>query len=222
MRRFQSKSISIILLILVLALAGCTRNRPGGEGADVPAPDQGGQDSSENIQPPAADGRPTTIAIQPTATPTLITDNADASGGDSPAPTNTPIAAPNADAPTPLPTATPAQSVPGTQPGGGTGQTIIHIVQPGENLFRIGLSYQIDANTLARFNGITNPNKIYVGQSIKIPTSGSGSGQTYIVQLGDSLTTIALKFGTTQNALLSINNLANPDLIYVGQKLRIP
>ena len=52
-----------------------------------------------------------------------------------------------------------------------TGETI-HIVQPGENLFRIGLRYGIPYQTLAAYNGIPNPHLIYVGQPIKIPPSG--------------------------------------------------
>jgi putative chitinase len=68
-----------------------------------------------------------------------------------------------------------------------------------------------------------------VGQKIRIPgygsvtPPGSGSGgQIYIVQSGDTLASIARKFGTTTNALMSANNLTNPNLIYVGQKLNVP
>ena len=45
----------------------------------------------------------------------------------------------------------------------------IHVVQPGENLFRIGLQYGIPYQTLAAYNGIPNPHLIYVGQPIRIP-----------------------------------------------------
>ena len=46
--------------------------------------------------------------------------------------------------------------------------------------------------------------------------------QTYVVQAGDTLTAIALQFGTTVQALVTLNNIANPNLIYVGQVLQIP
>lgn len=43
----------------------------------------------------------------------------------------------------------------------------------------------------------------------------------YIVAKGDNLTKIAQKFGTTVNQLVSWNNIKNPNLIYIGQKLRV-
>ncbi|HMT21268.1 MAG TPA: LysM domain-containing protein [Promineifilum sp.] len=60
------------------------------------------------------------------------------------------------------PTAPPAQE---TSPTG----EVIHTVQAGENLFRIGLRYGFTAAELAAYNGIANPNVISVGQQIRIP-----------------------------------------------------
>jgi LysM repeat protein len=150
----------------------------------------------------------------------LEEDSSSADAG--PTPTNTPIT--GVPTPTVVATATTDTTTSVPAPGkGSAGQFFVHTVQPGENLFRIGLQYQIDANTLARFNGISNPNKIYVGQRIKIPGQQTGQGnQHYIVQPGDTLTSIALRFGTTQQALMTANNLSNPNIIYVGQKLKVP
>jgi LysM repeat protein len=61
----------------------------------------------------------------------------------------------------------PATSVPGG--GFGTGGPLVHVVQPGENAFRIGLRYNITVETLALANRIANPNLIYVGQVLVIP-----------------------------------------------------
>ncbi|MBN1178461.1 MAG: LysM peptidoglycan-binding domain-containing protein, partial [Anaerolineae bacterium] len=44
-----------------------------------------------------------------------------------------------------------------------------HTVQPGENLFRIALRYNMNYSYLASYNGISNPNQIYVGQVLRIP-----------------------------------------------------
>ena len=44
---------------------------------------------------------------------------------------------------------------------------------------------------------------------------------TYTVKSGDTLTAIAKKFGTSVDALVQKNNIKNPNLIYVGQKLII-
>lgn len=45
--------------------------------------------------------------------------------------------------------------------------------------------------------------------------------QYYVVQKNDNLTKIARKYGTTVNQLVEWNKIANPNLIYVGQKLRV-
>lgn len=45
----------------------------------------------------------------------------------------------------------------------------VHIVKPGDNLFRIGLQYGCSVDQLSAYNGITNPNRISVGMEIKIP-----------------------------------------------------
>ncbi len=63
-------------------------------------------------------------------------------------------------------TATPAPTV---TPPPASGEEIVHVVQPGENLFRIALQYNLAPSIVAAYNGITNPNLIYVGQRIRIP-----------------------------------------------------
>jgi len=51
------------------------------------------------------------------------------------------------------------------------------------------------------------------------PVASSGS---YVVQKGDVLSKIASKFGTSSATLVQMNNLSNPDVLYVGQELRVP
>lgn len=46
----------------------------------------------------------------------------------------------------------------------------VHVVRPGENLFRIGLQYGCSVEQLARHNSITTPNRIPVGMEIQIPS----------------------------------------------------
>jgi len=50
----------------------------------------------------------------------------------------------------------------------------VYVVQPGNNLFRIGMRFNCSYPKLAAFNGIPNPDRIYVGQAIRIPTNCGG------------------------------------------------
>ncbi|MCM3053662.1 LysM peptidoglycan-binding domain-containing protein [Caldibacillus thermoamylovorans] len=95
-----------------------------------------------------------------------------------------------------------------------------YTVQPGDTLSGIAVKFSTTVNNLVALNNISNPNKIYVGQILKL-TGTVPSEQYYIVQSGDNLTKIAKKFGTTVNVLVNLNGIKNPNLIYVGQKLRV-
>lgn len=54
------------------------------------------------------------------------------------------------------------------------------------------------------------------------PVAPTGHTETYIVQQGDMLSKLAVRFDTTTKTLVSMNHLSNPDVLYVGQELRIP
>lgn len=85
---------------------------------------------------------------------------------------------------------------------------------------KFGTTYQI----LASINGISNPNVISVGQVLTIPSTGkttSSSGTVHTVQRGETLSGIAAKYGKTYQYLAQRNGISNPNLIYVGQKIRI-
>ena len=93
-----------------------------------------------------------------------------------------------------------------------------YIVQPGDTLSGIAEKYGTTYQNLAAINGIGNPNQINVGQVLKV-TGKASNENTYFVQSGDTLSGIAAKFGTTVSDLVSRNHIANPNVIYVGQKL---
>jgi len=106
----------------------------------------------------------------------------------------------------------------------------IHIVRPGENLYRIALRYGTTINAIAQANGIHNTRLIYVGQRLIIPGGGGvhppcppgGCACIYIVHRGDTLSAIAWRYGTSVWTLARMNGLANPNYIWVGQRLRVP
>lgn len=99
----------------------------------------------------------------------------------------------------------------------------VYTVVEGDTLSGIASRYGTTYQKLAEYNGIADPNKIYPGQQVKIPgSSNQGSSVVYYtVVSGDNLTKIANRYGTTVNQLVAWNNIANANLIYPGQKLRV-
>lgn len=111
------------------------------------------------------------------------------------------------------------------------GGTTTITVQRGDTLSRIALEYNTTVARLVELNNIANPNLIYAGQTLIVPSGetpqdtdgNSTSGQTiYIVKAGDTLNQIAASFGTTARAIAVENNIRNINLIYIGQRLIIP
>jgi LysM repeat protein len=96
-----------------------------------------------------------------------------------------------------------------------------HVVQKNETLGGIAQRYGVSVSALQAYNGISNPNLLYVGKKLKIP-SGNVSEISYTVKKGESLGIIAKRFGVPANDLALINKISRPDLIRVGQKLIIP
>ncbi len=84
---------------------------------------------------------------------------------------------------------------------------------------------------IAGLNNITNPNLIYVGEVLKIDTTHDISVITsdkyetnhivYTIQYGDTLSSIAQKYGVPIRSIIQLNHISNPNLIYAGERLRI-
>jgi LysM repeat protein len=105
----------------------------------------------------------------------------------------------------------------------------VYVVQPGDTLFRLAARFNTTTTTIAQLNGITNVNLIRVGQRLLIPSDGSvvqptplpPAPQTYVVQPGDTLFRIALRFGLPLRQLVQTNGIFDPNRIFVGQVLVI-
>lgn len=126
-----------------------------------------------------------------------------------------------------------------------------YVVSRGDTLSKIAKKLGTTVSALAQANGIQNPNLIYVGQRLSIPgattaqnapvkrvatsapaipavqsstpsQSSVASTNTHTVSRGETLSKIAKKYGTSVSAIAQANSLANPNRIFVGQRLTIP
>lgn len=163
------------------------------------------------------------------------------------APESSPAPAP---APTPVPAPVPAPApAPEPSPAPEPEQSIQEYrVQPGDSLNAIASRFGTSTQALQEFNGISNPNLIRVGQLIRIPVAGASAPAPtpeptpaptpepepepvpeqapqeveYRIQSGDTLLRIGFKFGVAPSLIQTYNNISNPNLIRVGQLLKIP
>lgn len=112
----------------------------------------------------------------------------------------------------------------------------------GDTLTQIANRYGLSLSAILQANPqISNPDLIFVGQELEIPTDSTPTAtpttppnttptptspptgsQVYIVQRGDTLSAIARRFNTTVSAIAQANGISNINLIYVGQRLTIP
>jgi LysM repeat protein len=117
---------------------------------------------------------------------------------------------------------------------------VIYIVKAGDSLGKIASALGVSKADLIALNNITDPNKITVGTKLKVPVAPSAttiittpgqtttkappqaSGLVYVVKAGDTLGKIATALKVSLADLEALNNITNPDKIYVGLKLKVP
>lgn len=98
-----------------------------------------------------------------------------------------------------------------------------YIVQPGDSLTRIAALHSLSVVQLSQTNGLSIYAWVYVGQRLVIPGVVSApTQQVYIVQPGDMLSSIALRYGIRLRDLALANNLYWNSGVYIGQRLFIP
>lgn len=94
-----------------------------------------------------------------------------------------------------------------------------YTITKGDNLYAIAREYNTTVDNLMEINNLKT-NLLSIGQVIKVPTTSSGNQNTYTVQSGDTLYSIARKFGTTVTDIQNKNNLSGTTLS-IGQVLKI-
>lgn len=107
-------------------------------------------------------------------------------------------------------------------------EPIYYTVVRGDALYKIAAKFKVTIADLVKWNKISNPNLIYVGQKLIVGWSAATpvpdpepEQMYYTVQRGDNLSKIAAKFGTTVKQLVTWNNIKNANLIFTGQVLRV-
>jgi LysM repeat protein len=197
------------LLVFVLFMSSCEKDRP----VSTPSGTTPQPSSEQALTPPA--GTATTPEAATAQTPTgLQTGQATAA---------------------PLTSSGTATTKPSTSPvAGGTqvpGQGTVYTVRLGDTLGSIAQQFGVTTDAIVSSNALTNPDVLLVGQELKIPgpeaaSTQGGSGQTseqvYVVASGDTLSSIARRFGVSTADLQTLNGILNADQIAVGQRLRIP
>ena len=109
----------------------------------------------------------------------------------------------------------------------------LHIVRSGESIELIAERYGVVADALLRLNGFTIGTRVYGGDVILIPASSSSAPVVatpalapgaiqHVVQRGETLATIAARYGRTVAQIVGANGLLNPNRINFGQILIIP
>jgi N-acetylmuramoyl-L-alanine amidase len=115
---------------------------------------------------------------------------------------------------------------------GPTSSFIVHVVRSGETLSGLAVHYGTTMAALMTANGLANPNRIIIGERLRVPvstpaqrgTAGTVASRTavHVVRAGETLTGIARRNGTSVAALLTLNHLPRSGLIRVGQRLQVP
>jgi LysM repeat protein len=114
--------------------------------------------------------------------------------------------------------------------------TTVYVVQPDDTLGRIAVRFNTTVAALAQLNGIVNPDRIDVSQRLNIPVPGAPTPTpaaqsaatatstpptptTYVVQPGDNLYRLSVRFGISMSRLVQLNGITDPSLLFVGQRL---
>jgi len=188
---------AMCMLAIVSLLAGCTRPKPTQSPVPQTTPTQG--------LTPAA----TTAPGIPTLTPTPLASPAAAEA----------TATPTPEPFTPEPTATPAPQEPQPTPASGTST---YTVQPGDTLYALAARFGTTVNELAALNNLSPDAMLMAGQVLTIPAGAANPPNVHIVQAGENLYRIALRYGITWQELAQLNGITDPTTLRVGQRLILP
>ena len=113
-----------------------------------------------------------------------------------------------------------------SQPQNNPQATGTYVVKSGDTLGAIAARYGTTWQTLQSLNGLSNPNYLYIGQTLKVTGQAKDNNapttqSIYYVRYGDTLSGIAYKYGVNVYTLARNNGISNINWIYPGQRLKI-
>ena len=109
--------------------------------------------------------------------------------------------------------------------GGGSGN---YTVKAGETLSEIADRYGTSVDRLVQLNGLRDANDLWAGSRIQVPGASARpqvavnkNAKTHQVQPGESLSSIADRYGVSMQRLIAINGISNPNQVMAGSTLTL-
>ncbi len=122
---------------------------------------------------------------------------------------------------------------------------ILYTVKSGDTVWALARRCGVDPSVIIRLNGLVDPDSLQIGQRLRLPCNprppmppvtpmpprpprpprppmAAPCEAAYTVQPGDTLYSIAAANGTTVEALVRLNNIRTPNLIFAGDRLCLP
>ncbi|MSQ23271.1 MAG: peptidoglycan endopeptidase [Chloroflexi bacterium] len=106
---------------------------------------------------------------------------------------------------------------------------VMHTVRQGQTLSEVAALYRVDLGPIIDFNYIDDADLIIVGKELIVPGGrplpaalARTAAIQYQISPGDTLSSIAIRFGVTSGLIAQSNSLANPDRLSIGSSLTIP
>lgn len=105
----------------------------------------------------------------------------------------------------------------------GSQERVVHVVKKGDTLYSIARKYGTDVTTLMKVNNIKDVKSVGIGRRLDIPVASKApkSVDTYVVQQGDNMWSIARQFKMSPTALLEQNDLTEKSILRPGDVLKV-
>ena len=104
------------------------------------------------------------------------------------------------------------------------GAPAVFTIRPGDTLWDLAKKHGTSVNALRELNNLPGNGAIYAGKTLRVPggkTSAAAPARTHIVRSGETLSHLAVRYGTTSAAIRAANGMTG-STIYAGRRLAIP